>query len=213
MNKKKKIILITVIAIIIILLIIGTIFVFAKKNGFDDKEQKLSKLYDLLNSKTQYSFSTTLDDNNKVYYAKQNNVAYINELYSGTESKFIIKEGNTFLIEDSDKTYYTYQNNEIDLNKIVDSIEEIKSMSYEAGKEKIEDKDYTYEKYNVITNFLINKEGDLVPEKLETIFYFDGDELKYIKSILGTYQELLKVEISDDVDSDLFNIPSDYQEK
>lgn len=47
----------------------------------------------------------------------------------------------------------------------------------------------------------------------KTRFYFDGKDLKYIKTIAGNKEELLKVTISKDVDNKLFQIPSDYEEK
>lgn len=51
----------------------------------------VQKLYEELKSKESYSFITTLDNNNKMYYAKQQNKAYIETIYDGSESKFIIK--------------------------------------------------------------------------------------------------------------------------
>ena len=41
--------------------------------------------------KTSYTFTTTLDENNKLYYAKLDGKAYTGTLYQGNESKFIIK--------------------------------------------------------------------------------------------------------------------------
>ena len=49
-------------------------------------------------------------------------------------------------------------------------------------------------------------------EEVKTRFYFKGDKLAYIKTIIGEKQELLKVDISYDVDNNLFEIPSDYKE-
>ena len=49
-------------------------------------------------------------------------------------------------------------------------------------------------------------------QEVKTRFYFDGDKLVYIKKIIGDKQELLKVDISDNVDNNLFEIPSDYKE-
>ena len=41
----------------------------------------VQKLYEELKSKESYSFITTLDNNNKMYYAKQQNKAYYNIYY------------------------------------------------------------------------------------------------------------------------------------
>ena len=48
-------------------------------------------------------------------------------------------------------------------------------------------------------------------EKAKTRFYFEGDQLVYIKTIIEDEQELLKVDISNQVDEKLFEIPSDYE--
>lgn len=217
MNKKKKIILI-VVAIIVILVMVGILIYevgFSKKaenNVSDGKESKVSVLYSELNSKQVYGFTTTLDEQNIVYYAKKDNMAYIKTTYQGKESKFIIKDGNSYLIVDDQKTYYTYQNNEVDLEKIVLQLEKAKNTEYVKGKETIENKQYEYEEYDENMEFLVNSVEQAEEQAAKTRFYFDGNKLVYIKTIIGDYEELLKVEISDNVDDSLFEIPSDYQE-
>ncbi|MFQ7075026.1 MAG: hypothetical protein ACLRQZ_01365 [Clostridia bacterium] len=137
-NKQKKKILIILIVIILIIACCGGIALYMTQT--DTKNENyfgVQKLYEELKSKESYSFITTLDNNNKMYYAKQQNKAYIETIYDGSESKFIIKDGNSYLMMDDSKTYYTYKNNEIDLNKIESSLEEIKDMEYEKGKEKL----------------------------------------------------------------------------
>lgn len=49
-------------------------------------------------------------------------------------------------------------------------------------------------------------------QEVKTRFYFDNNNLVYIKTIIGNKQEIFKVNISYDVDSKLFEIPSDYKE-
>ncbi len=49
-------------------------------------------------------------------------------------------------------------------------------------------------------------------QKAKTRFYFNKDQLVYIKTIIGNEQEILKVEMSDKVDDKLFEIPSEYKE-
>ena len=49
-------------------------------------------------------------------------------------------------------------------------------------------------------------------EEVKTRFYFEGDKLAYIKTIIGGKQELLKVDISYNIDNKLFEIPSNYEE-
>ena len=82
----------------------------------------------------------------------------------------------------------------------------------EKGKEKIENKTYTYEEYNTVTKFVMMDNSENEGQEIKTKFYFDGNKLEYIKTIVGNKQELLKVDISDDVDNNLFEIPSEYKE-
>ena len=48
---------------------------------------------------------------------------------------------------------------------------------------------------------------------IKTRFYFKGNKLVYIKTIISDdNQQLLKIDYSEKVDSGLFEIPSDYKE-
>ncbi len=212
-ENKKKIVLISGIAIIVVILIAGLIWYFVSKEKGEEDILRLNQLYETLQSKNSYSFTTTLNDNNKMYYATLENKTYIDTTYKGTESKFIIRDGNSYLIMDDAKTYYTYNNNETDLNKIEIELETIKDMEHENGKEKVENKTYSYEEYKTITSFTMMDVSEIGADKEgKTRFYFDGDKLVYIKTIIGDKQEVLKVDLSYNVDSKLFEIPSDYQE-
>ena len=125
--------------------------------------------------------------------------------------KTINKDKNMYLLKDAEKAYYTYKNNDKNLNKVEDALEEVKDLEYEVGKEKIDDKTYTYIEVAKSTDFVIM---DLSAAKqVKTRFYFDGDKLDYIKTIADKKEELLKVTISDNVDRNLFEIPADYEEK
>ena len=211
MEKKKKIILISVI-LIIVLIIAGVVGYLICRKSNKEESSKIARLYDTLNSKTSYSFETILNDNNKVYYAKQEDKAHIDTIYKGNESKFIIKDGNAYLIIDENEAYYTYTNNQMDLNKIEDQMTILKELEYERGKEKIDNKTYDYEEYKVPTSFTMMDTSEVNDEEIKTRFYFKSDKLEYIKTILGDKQELLKVDISYKVDNELFEIPSNYKE-
>ena len=90
-NKQKKKILIILIVIILIIACCGGIALYMTQT--DTKNENyfgVQKLYEELKSKESYSFITTLDNNNKMYYAKQQNKAYIETIYDGSKSKFII---------------------------------------------------------------------------------------------------------------------------
>lgn len=215
MEKKNKIILISVILITVLAIIIGMVIVLVNKN--DSKEpqvgnSKTINLYNTLSNKESYSFTTELDDNNKMNYTKKDNMAYINDKYDGDDSEYIIKEGNTYLVDNSKKVYYTYQNNETDLNKVETALEDIKDLEYIQDTEEIEGKKYKYEEYSQVTDFLFKDIDESEEMEVKTRFYFDGNKLVYIKTIVADYQELLKVDISYKVDENLFKIPSDYIE-
>lgn len=212
-GNKKRIVLISVIAIVVVILIAGLMCYFVTKEKSEEDILRLNQLYETLQSKNSYSFTTTLNDNNKIYYVTLENKAYIDTIYKGTESKFIIKDGNSYLIMDDAKAYYTYQNNETDLNKVELELKNIKELEHEKGDEKIENRTYKYEEYKTLTTFTMMDTSEIKEnEEVKTRFYFNGDKLAYIKTIIGEKQELLKVDISYNVDNNLFEIPSDYKE-
>ena len=217
MEKKRKIVIISVIAIVIILAIATiTVIVLNQKNNEESQTNIVNEVYNKLQQNDRYIIETTLDDNNKMYYAKDGNMAYLSTTTDGDELKLLIKDGNTYLIKDDEKTYYTYKNNETELSKISTQLEELENQEFKKGKEKIEDKTYKYNEYYGLTDFAIQDmtNGDGQEEQnAKTRFYYDNDKLVYIKTIVGDKQELLKVNISYDVDNDLFNIPSNYEEK
>lgn len=212
MDKKKKIIGISIIAIVIIAIIAVAIWYFVANQNTSADTSRVNQLYETLVAKTSYGFKTILDDNNQNYYAKENNQAYTDTIYDGNESKFIIKDGNSYLLMENSKIYYTYRNNETNLKKIELALESVKDMDYEKGEEKIDNKKYQYEEYATITSFTMKDTTEVAESaEVKTRFYFKGNQLVYIKTIIGDEQELLKVEISDKVDSRLFEIPSDYK--
>lgn len=219
MDKKKKIIIISVVSLVIIALIVGLIIFFVNRNNnvgeggtTPANSTKMAKLYSNLSNEEVFSFTTVKDENNREIYAKSNNAAYTDTIYDGEESKYIIKDGNSYLLKDDDKVYYTYQNNEINLNKVLEQLSEIQDSELTEGTEEIEGKKYEYEEYSGFTNFAITITDDNSDiDNTKTRFYFDGNDLVYIKTIVGNSQELLSVEISNDVDNNLFEIPEDYR--
>lgn len=202
------------ICVIIVLLIIGLVCFWVSMINNNKEGLRLNNLYEMLKEKESYSFTTTLDDDNKMYYAElENNKAYINTFYERTESEFIIRDGNTYLIMDDVKTYYTYRNNESDLNKIENVLLGLKDLEHQKGKEKIKNKTYKYEEYNVLTPFAFLDTSNIgEDEEVKTRFYFKENELVYIKTITSQKEELLKVEISNNVNKKIFEIPSEYKE-
>lgn len=208
--EKKKIIKICIISAVVILAIVLLIMSANGKKVSDNIKTK--QFYQNLTNKNSYNFTITLDESNKMQYAKSNNMAYIDTIQQGIETKFIIKDGNSYLVDDEEKINYKYQNNETDLNKIEDELEQLNNLQATVGKEKIENKKYEYEEYNIRTS-LIFKEDIEEDADIKTRFYYDdNNNLVYIRTIIGEYKETAKVDISNEVNSQLFEIPSDYEE-
>lgn len=215
MDKKKKAIL-AVVSVVVLLVILGIVWylVVNNTNGSSNNQTKnseVSKLYETLQANNVFSFELSLDEENTMYYAKSNDMAYIDTVFNGKETKYLVRDGNTYLLVEDTKTYYTYSNNSLELNKVTKQLGELKELEYETGRERINNESYSYEEYFGATDFAM---GDFKEESedVKTRFYFDGEELAYIKTIEGDKEELLKVNISYDVDQNLFKIPSDYGE-
>ena len=212
---KKKIILITVISVVIILLIAGIIYFIVSNNNKANETPIIETINANLKEKNKYVFSTTFDDNNKVYYAKNQETAYINSCYDGIESKYLVKDGNTYLLQDSQKEYFTYKNNTTQLNKITEQFDELLTQEPTKGEEEINGKKYKYDEYTGITNLVIQDligDEEIEEQDIKTRFYYKNNKLEYMKTIIGDKEEILKIDISYDVDDNLFNIPADYEE-
>lgn len=216
MEKNKKIIIVAgVIALVAIIAII--LFFTLKGNNENGQASKLSAYYERLKDTSTYSFSVSLDDQNNILYQKQSNKACVNTNYRGINSKYIIRDGNTYLIRDTDKVYYTYSNNETELYMIEMILEDIKDNEVTTGKEKIEDENYYYEEFEGMTGFYFGELSYMPEEKpelnIKTRFYFKNNDLVYIKTIIDeNTQQLLKVDYSKNVDNKLVEIPSEYEE-
>lgn len=215
MKKNKRINL-----IVIILVIIGIIFFVSKIVGNkNSKVQELAKVYNKLNSSQAYQFKWEQNDNNKTIIIKDGDKTLIDQ-YSKEEdsatqnhTKTLIKENSTYLILPDRKEYYIYEGNNVDQTFLIDGIKEIMGKEYTKGTEKVKGKKYKYEEYSESTMFLLSNSLNLDENDVKTRFYFDSkDNLVYIKTIYGDKHELLKVSLTNDIDSSVFEIPADYAE-
>ena len=211
MEKNKKIILITIIAVIVIIAIV-TLVIVLNKNSKIQKVSKTTTIYQDLKNKESYTFEAILNNKNKLEYLKSNNMSYVDTTTEGTETKYITREGNKYLIKDSIEKYYKYQNNETDLGKIENQFSKLKDLEYTEGKETIENKKYSYEEFDAFTDLVFKNFSESELKNAKTRLYYNGNKLAYIKTIIGDYEELLKITITDSVNSNLFEIPSNYQE-
>lgn len=219
MSKKKTIMIVIAIILVVLAIVGGTSWlVFYGKDQTEGEQQqegdnsKIDKLYTELQEKQAYQMTLKLDDKNEIFYVKKDNKAYVNTKYQGNNSKFVIKDGNSYLLLDDQKIYYTYHNNETDLGKIEAPLETAKNSECQKGKERIDNKEYQYEEYEGISDFLLKDVETKEEQTVKTRFYFNGNKLEYIKTMVGNYEEILKVDITYTVDEKLFEIPSDYKE-
>ncbi len=215
MKKNKRISL-----IVIILVIIGIIFFVSKIVGNkNSKVQELAKVYNKLNSSQAYQFKWEQNDNNKTIIIKDGDKTLIDQYSKDEDSatqnhtKTLIKENSTYLILPDRKEYYIYEGNNVDQTFLIDGIKEILGKEYTKGTEKVKGKKYKYEEYSGSTMFLLSNSLNLDENDVKTRFYFDSkDNLVYIKTIYGDKHELLKVGLTNDIDSSVFEIPADYAE-
>lgn len=215
MKKNKRISL-----IVIILVIIGIIFFVSKIVGNkNSKVQELAKVYNKLNSSQAYQFKWEQNDNNKTIIIKDGDKTLIDQYSKDEDSatqnhtKTLIKENSTYLILPDRKEYYIYEGNNVDQTFLIDGIKEITGKEYTKGTEKVKGKKYEYEEYSGSTMFLLSNSLNLDENDVKTRFYFDSkDNLVYIKTIYGDKHELLKVGLTNDIDSSVFEIPADYAE-
>ena len=206
--------------ILVILVIIGIIFVISKIiNSKSSDEQKLAKIYEDLNSSQSYYFQMERNSNNKIIMAQKGDKTVIDQYSKEGENSTqshtttLIKDNNTYLILHDRKEYYVYEENNVDQTILLDGIKEIMNKDFSRGNEKVRGKKYNYEEYNGSSIFMISNTLNIEENEVKTRFYFDKkDNLVYIKTINGEDTELLKINITQDVDDSIFDIPSDYAE-
>ena len=213
MSKKKKIIIISICAIIAIVILGMSIYFATKKVEEVSNEIKLSKLYEKMMQNETYSINFKLNDDNQYTVSRKGDVANVDTYSNGTHTTDIVRDGNTYLLMYSTQKYYTYENNESELNELPNQLNEIaQSQEPTKGEEEINGEKYKYEEYKGVSYFLIDFENELSEEETNTKFYFDGDELKYIRTIMGDDSELIQVDESFTVDNSLFEIPDGFEE-
>ena len=218
---KKKTIIIIAISVIVLLIVIGLICFFVSRAnnsesgdvGNSVQESKTIKIYNQLKESEKYQFTRKVNDENQVTLAKSGDRAYEEETFNGKKTYYVVNEGDLYLLNKSTERYYKYQNNDEILHEITDAFSRIEGMTYTEGKEDINEKSYKYEEFKGIQEFLIdsNLYTDNSDEAI-TRFYYSGDDLKYIKTIVGDKEELLEINIEYNVDDSLFEIPEGYSD-
>lgn len=212
MEKKQKIFIISICVIVAIIIVALIGYVITTNQEANTNKNRLANMYEKMMQNETYRITFQLDDNNKYTVSRKGNLANIDTYHNGSHTTDIIKDGNTYLLMYSTKKYYMYQNNETELAELSNTLNEIiQSQEPEKGQEKIDGDNYRYEEYKGVSDFLMNTDENVSEEEINTRFYFDGDDLKYIKTIMGDTSELISVNVSYDVTDDIFEIPSDFQ--
>lgn len=210
MSKKTGITII----LIIVLLIIALISIFK-----GEKTSKVNNMYDKIKKSQKYTFSmeeNTTEIKYKVSMAQRGTDVSI-DMYSDEEhTTTLILENKSYFIMHDDKEYYDYGEEKIESDIIISSLNNITKKEYTSGKEEINGVDYYYEEYD-------NEDMDFIifanineSSKVKTRFYFNGNNLCYIKNLIesedGNQEELINVALKYDIDDSLFKIPEDYAE-
>ena len=130
MEKNKKIIIGVISAIIVIVVVVGLIYIVRQDINNTEKISRLSKIYNELTNKGEYTFTEESDEKNKITYSVKGEEAFVDSIYEGQESKYIVKNGDTYLLIDSEKTYYKYENNVTDIAIIPARIKKATEMEF-----------------------------------------------------------------------------------
>ena len=214
---KKKIIIISIIAILLIIAVaLVIIFSSNKSNSTKIQEQdtgisRIKEICSKLEENPTYTFKTMLNDENQLVIARKENKAYVEVVDEGEKNTYIVDNNNTTVLVDRTKKYYTYENNNTYLTKVTNNMRQLLKQDYVSGMEKIDNKEYYYEEYAQSYPFLINYKATIDESKTKTRLYFEGNNLKYIKTYIGDIEQLLKVEMSYNIDNSVsFEIPKEY---
>ena len=207
---KTKIKPILFLCIVTIILIIGIVFIIQ-----GNKKDRLVDLYKTLTTSKEYCF--TIENNDEDYEYKliisKINENFCIDMYGEEHTSTIKKDGNVYYVMHEEQEYYSmYDNYDTDINIIENALCNIKNSEYNNGKEEINGRIYYYEEYQNISDFLmkLNVSDDNI---VKTKFYFDQNDICYIKNISGDTEELLKIQCRLKADSKNFEIPSNYAER
>lgn len=207
--KKKKMRKLVIVVLVVIAMIIG-ILIFINR---DESVHKLAQIYEHLNTNQTYLFEMEQNSDNKTIMAKKYDKTLIDQYSKDNHSTTIVKDNTTYLVLHDREEYYIYGQNNVEQNILTDGLKDVIAKPYSTGTEKIKGKRYSYEEYAGSTIFMFASTLDINEEDIKTRFFFDNDgKLAYIKTMTGTKQELLKVNLSQEVDDSIFEIPLNYAE-
>lgn len=207
---KKNIVPKVIFLVLAIILIISIVYVFTK-----EKKNRTLMMYDKICNQNIYTFSI-IEENSDINYsltiAKKDNYTSIDAKSNEEHTTTLVKDDIAYYIMHNEKSYYLYDSNGIDADILISDLSGLGSKKYTSGHEKINGKDYYYEEYDGITAFIMWSNYSEDESVIKTRFYFDGDNINYIKTTIDSEEEILKVEFLNDVNESLFEIPDNYAE-
>ena len=209
----KKTIIISGIAIGLLLIIALICIVHSEKGN------RVKNLYEKITQNQNFTFS--MEEINreikyKVFMAQRGTDVSI-DMYSEDEhTTTIVLEDDAYYINHNDQEYYDFGEENVEADIVLYGLENFTKDKYETGREEINGKSYYYEEYENNNMEFIMYANANEESNIKIRFYFNGDELAYIKNIVtnkdGQEEELLKTSLVYSVDDSLFVVPEDYAE-
>ena len=217
--KKKIVILIIVILILLAVASASIIFIKTANNGVS----KLENVYNQMIENQTYSFTRyDFEEQHKLITHRKKDKTLIDMYNPGQHLSTLVVDKDTYLIYHENKEYYVYTNNSVDAEILIDDFKKIIETECTKGTEKIYGKKYKYEEYEGVSNFLISSPKNMDNSSVKTRFYFDKNELVYLKTIYDVIneetgertqaEELQTVKVEYEVEDSIFEIPADYAE-
>lgn len=171
-----------------------------KANG-DSKTYLFFKDFDPNNYYVElWDRNNNKNDDTKIIIARSDDEYYY-EINGSTQMIVIQKDGYMYTLDPQMKNYNKVENpiEDYAYGVLPSDMVTLRTAGYETGEEKVYGKNYIYEKY---TN---NND--------ESTYYFDGDDLVYIRYKSPERTVFFKYNLTkDEVNSTLFEIPDDYLE-
>lgn len=174
--------------------------VIDKANG-DSKTYLFFKDFDPSNYYVElWDRNNNKNDDTKIIMARSGDKYYY-EINGSSEMIVIQKDGYMYTLDSQMKNYNRVESpiEDYAYGVLPNDMTTLKVSGYETGEEKVYGKKYIYEKY---TN-----------DNDESTYYFDGDDLVYIRHKGVQKNVFFKYNLKKDkVDEDLFNVPDGYLE-
>lgn len=174
--------------------------VIDKANG-DSKTYLFFKDFDPSNYYVElWDRNNNKNDDTKIIMARSGDKYYY-EINGSSEMIVIQKDGYMYTLDPQMKNYNRVESpiEDYAYGVLPNDMTTLKVSGYETGEERVYGKKYIYEKY---TN-----------DNDESTYYFDGDDLVYIRYKGVQKNVFFKYNLKKDkVDEDLFNVPDGYLE-